>query len=258
MKALIVANWKCNPPSFKEAKLLWSGIRKGVRKIKKVKVVICPPFIYLPILTGLTGKGSGISAGAQDCFWENPPSGGGAFTGEISARQIYNMGCRYVILGHSERRKYFQESDEKINQKIKAALSENLIPLLCIGESKEEKDQGQAPQKIESQIKKGLVGISREKLKRIIIAYEPIWAIGTRIPCPPEDTYGTSILIRKIINNAFGKTLAKNIPVLYGGSVNSENAAGYIKEGGVQGLLVGSASLDSKEFVKLIKNVSKN
>ncbi len=207
MKPLIVANWKMNPPSLKEAERLFAA----VKNIKGAQVIICPPFIYL----------SAIKAnGAQDVFWENR----GAYTGEISPAMLKNIGVKYVIIGHSERRKHQKETNEIIAEKLKVALKVGLKPILCIDKV--------------SQIPKNIKGL--------IIAYEPLFAIGTGKACSPQ----RAKKMRLAINKAAGRAL-----VLYGGSVNSQNAKSYTKEAGFQGLLVGGASLKSKEFIDIIKNV---
>ncbi len=211
MKLLVVANWKCNPTTLKEAKFLFNAVGKGIKNFKNVEVVICPPFIYLPFLK---------AKGAQDCFWEEK----GAYTGEISPVMLKNLGVEYVILGHSERRKYQGETDEIINKKLKAAISAGLKPILCVANL--------------SQLGKSSKDISEE----IIVAYEPVFAIGTGKPCPPE----------------MAKKMRDKIDysrVLYGGSVNSQNAGNYIKEAGFKGLLIGGASLASKEFIEIVKRV---
>ena len=228
-KPLIVANWKCNPTTLAEAKRLLNSVKKGAKNIKNVEVVICPPFVYLA--TSNKQQATGIKLGAQDCFWEES----GAFTGEVSPKMLRNLGLKYVIIGHSERRKNFKETDEIINKKIKAALKNNLQPILCI-------------EKI-SQIKKALKGISKEKIKKIIVAYEPVWAIGTGRACGIPRARRVNLSIRKI--------LGKKISVLYGGSVSSQNAADFIKGAKFQGLLIGGASLDAKEFIKILKAVSR-
>ena len=229
MKLLMVANWKCNPTTLAEAKRLLNSVKKGAKDIKNVEVVICPPFVYLT--TSNKQQVTGIKLGAQDCFWEQK----GAFTGEVSPKMLRNLGLKYVIIGHSERRKNFKETDEIINKKIKAALKNNLQPILCI-------------EKI-SQIKKALKGISKEKIKKIIVAYEPVWAIGTGRACGIPRARRVNLSIRKI--------LGKKISVLYGGSVSSQNAADFIKGAKFQGLLIGGASLDAKEFIKILKAVSR-
>lgn len=221
MKYLIIANWKCNPVTLNEAKRLFNSTERGVKSIKNVEVVICPPFIYLFSLIKKSLQQT-IKIGTQDCFWEEK----GAYTGEISPLMLKNLGCQYVIIGHSERRKYQKETDEMINKKIKTALSVGLKPILCIANL--------------DQLEKGL----REISEKIIIAYEPLFAIGTGKSC----SIGRAIKMRAKIKYPF---------VLYGGSVNPKNAADYISKAGFQGLLVGNSSLKAKQFLEIITNVEK-
>lgn len=235
MKPLIVANWKMNPQALKGAKLLLNSIEKETRKVTNVEIVVCPPFIYLSNFFYGRGK-TMIKIGAQDCFWEEK----GAFTGEISAKMLKDLGCKYVIVGHSERRRYFKETDEMINKKIKAVLKIGLRPILCI-------------EKI-SQIKKGIKGIIKKDLKKIILAYEPVWAIGTGKACGIPEAKKVNLSIRKILMDSSSPT---SLYILYGGSINSQNARDFIKKAKFQGLLVGGASLNPKEFIKLVKNISK-
>ena len=224
MKSLIVANWKCNPTTLAEAKQIFSSIKRGIKNLKDAEVVICPPFPYLSIM-----QTPGVcKLGGQNCFWEEK----GAFTGEISPVMLKDLGCQYVIVGHSERRKYFQETDEVINKKIKAALGQDLNVILCVGKV--------------SQIKKAIKGLSKKQFKNLVLAYEPVFAIGTGKSCSIEKARKMRALIKE--------TLKANIKILYGGSVNSKNAFGYLKEAGMSGLLVGGASLDPKKFVKIIKS----
>lgn len=226
MKPLIVANWKCNPTTLVEAKKLFNSVEKGIKNVKNVEVIICPPFIYIPTLKA-QDPSSAISFGGQSCFWEEK----GAFTGEISPLMLKDIGCKYVIIGHSERRRYQGETDKIVNKKIKAALAVGLKPIFCIENI--------------SQIKKGLKNIQYSKfniLNSLIVAYEPVFAIGTGKPCPPE----------------MAKKMRDKIDyprVLYGGSVNSQNAKNYIEEAGFSGLLIGGASLASKEFIEIVKGV---
>lgn len=227
MKPLIVANWKCNPASLAEAEQLFNEVQKGMENAAGAGAVICPPFVYL---SALRPSGS-LSVGGQDCFYENK----GAFTGEVSPSMLKDLGCEYVILGHSERRKYQKETDELINKKVKAVLEENLKVILCI-------DKVQ-------QIKKGLEGIKADNFKNIIAAYEPLFAIGTGKACSVEKAGA----MRKAILSA----VKHGISVLYGGSVNSQNAADFIEKAGFQGLLVGGASLKAEEFIGIVKNVAK-
>ena len=221
MKKIIVANWKMNPASIHEAKKLFNAV-------KKTNAVICPPFIYLSLFKYRF-------LGAQNCHWEQL----GAFTGEASPKMLKDLGCKYVIIGHSERRKHFKETDEMINRKLKAALRIGMIPILCIGEKKGEN----AEKIVDSQINKDLKSIAKNDLKKIIIAYEPIWAIGTGNFCSTEKANKVRQFIKGKMNNK----------ILYGGSVDSSIANNYTKAG-FDGLLVGGASLNAEEFIKINKN----
>ncbi len=232
MKPLIAANWKMNPVSKKEAEALFEGIKNGVKGASS-EVVICPPFVYLSILKGLT-------LGAQDVYFEEK----GAFTGETSALILKNLGIEYVIIGHSERRKYFNETDEIINKKIKKALEAGLKIIFCIGETAEEKDAGKRNEVLQRQIQDGLKDVI--DIEYINIAYEPVWAIGTGNNCSVEQTKESIDFIRKFV--------PEKTRILYGGSVKSENSRAYIEEVGSNGLLVGGASLNAEEFVKIVKS----
>lgn len=239
MKPLIVANWKMNPQNAKEAKKLFEFVKRGIKTVKNAQVVICPPFVYLSELKGLT-------LGAQNVSREEK----GAFTGAISVLQLKDLKVEYIILGHSERRQYFHETDEAINKRVKKVLDAGLKPILCVGENMDE-------DKIvilEKQITEGLKSIPAKEIKNIAVAYEPVWAIGTRKNCSIDDTMGSVLLIRKIISNLYNREAANNMKILYGGSVNSKNSGEYIKNAGVDGLLVGGASLDAEEFIKIIKS----
>ena len=237
MKKYIIGNWKCNPITLKEAQHILMSVKEGIKELNNAEVVICSPFIYLPELRNLNSE-SNIKLGAQNCFWEEK----GAFTGEVSPQMLKDIGCEYVILGHSERRKYFQESDEIINKKIKKALEVGLKVIFCIGESEEERKAGKTKELLEKQLKKGLEGI----LNSVIVAYEPIWAIGTGKACEIPEAKEVNLFIKEKIP---GK------PILYGGSVNSQNGKNYVKEAGFDGLLVGGASLKAEEFINIIKSL---
>lgn len=256
---LIIANWKCNPQTLKEAKLLFNMVKKGAGDIKGVKVIICPPFTYFTTLDppasakAAAGKRpSSLKLGSQNCFFSAGP-----FTGEISPQMLRDLGCEYVIVGHSERRA-LGESDELINKKIKAALEIGLKPVLCIGETEKERKQGKTKEVLKCQLKKCLIDLEPEVHGlKFLIAYEPIWAIGSKNPCDFEDAKEVRIFIEEILAKILGKTKAESIPILYGGSVDSAIASDYIKESGMKGLLVGGASLDAKEFNSIIKKVAK-
>lgn len=236
----VVANWKCNPTNAKEAKKIATGILSAAKAAKGVETVICPPFCYLDEVLGAVKKV--VALGAQDCYWEE-----GAFTGELSAQQLKDAKCQYVIIGHSERRKHFGETNEQTNKKIKAALAAGLTPILCVGETREERVAGSITQPIEAQIKEGLAGVDVLQTT-VIVAYEPVWAIGTGQACSVEEAN----YVRQFVNNILGD----KVPALYGGSVNADNAASYLKDAGFDGLLVGGVSLKADEFSKLLANVS--
>lgn len=255
---LIIGNWKCNPLKLAQAQNLYRSIVSGLRKEakenrtkqhsfktknkKRARIVICPPFVYINDLVTLNKKlGADLEFGAQNCFWEES----GAYTGEISPKMVKSLGCRYVIIGHSERRLYFNETNEIINKKLKISLQAGLIPILCIGENKKDEEIGKTEEVLKVQLQEGLRSFENEKLaKDLIIAYEPVWAIGTGNFCDPEKASKVLYFIKQRINTK----------VLYGGSVNSKIAGEYLKVG-FDGLLVGGASLKVKEFIKIIKNV---
>ncbi len=223
MKKLIIANWKCNPKTLAEAKRLFNNV-------KKTKAVICPPFVYL---TEFNYK----FLGAQNCHWEES----GPYTGEVSPNMLKSLRCKYVIVGHSERRAYFHETDETINKKLKAALGAGLIPVLCIGEKKGE----DANLVVENQLFHDLNGISEKDRDKIIIAYEPVWAISTSGGEICSAEYAKKML--DFIKQRFGGK------IIYGGSVDSKIIKNYL-EVGYQGALVGGASLKADEFIKTVKN----
>ncbi|MFW6282992.1 MAG: triose-phosphate isomerase [Minisyncoccales bacterium] len=225
---IIVANWKCNPTNTKKVKQLLK-IEEGN---KKTKVIICPPFLYLDQTIKLT-KNKNIKIGAQNCFWENS----GSYTGEVSPLMLSNFNCEYVIIGHSERRKYLKEDSVIINRKIKKSL-ENLEDKVKEIENNKEIKKGRTFEVLKSQIKKALKGID----KKVIIAYEPRWAIGSGNNCDPEEVEKITNFIKKQIKTK----------VLYGGSVNKKNANDYLRKN-IQGLLIGGASLRPNEFNTIIK-----
>jgi triosephosphate isomerase len=258
IQKLIVANWKMNPQSLAEARELFNSVKNWIKRhsnvLKNIGIIICPPFVYLSniISSNLRHLTSNISLGAQNLFWEEK----GAFTGEISPRMLKNLGVEYVIVGHSERRQILGETDEMINKKLRAAIKTKLRPILCIGEKRREVGSRKY-EEIRNQLKKALKGIPNSSFRlpdSLIIAYEPIWAIGTGNPCKPEDAKEVLLFLKKLTRPL--SHLVTRPLILYGGSVNSKIAKDYI-EVGFDGLLVGGASLDSKEFIEIIKSVSK-
>ncbi len=249
-KKLVIANWKMNPISRKEAEKLFTGVAKGFSSLKKTEVVICPPYLYLEKLKKISKK---IILGAQDSFWGDI----GPFTGEISGEMLKNIEVRYVILGHSDRRA-LGEDNFSINKKIKGALSIGLIPILCVGD-KERNENHEYFNFVKNQIEEGLNGISKELISKVIIAYEPVWALSTTFPRKDEtkaDFLEMAIFIRKILTDKIGgKT---KIPkIIYGGSVNEKNISEFMSDGGIDGVLVGGASLDAKKFLEIIKITEK-
>lgn len=249
MKPIIIANWKMNPVSLKEAKKLFSSVCKKAKN-SKAEVVFCPPFVYFSIFS--VKFPNNVKIGAQNCYFEKA----GAFTGEISVFQLTDLKCKYVIVGHSERRKYFSETDLTVNRKIGSVLDNKMIPILCVGETQEQRDRGSVQDVLNIQLREGLRNILAAKLLKqsFLVAYEPIWAIGTGRPCDVEEGQKMRLLIKKILAKLYSQNIANHIGVLYGGSVNSSNAAGYVKESGFEGLLVGGASLKALEFSQIVKN----
>lgn len=246
VKKIIVGNWKMNPPISKDAEKLFSGVAKEISGVKKTEVVICTPFIYLEKLHKISRK---IILGAQDAFFEEK----GAFTGEVSGEMLYSTGVRYVILGHSERRA-LGETNELVNKKIKASLSAGLVPILCVGETLRDESHSYF-NLVKTQLEECLSGINKDLISKVIIAYEPVWAISSTInhhDATPADCLEMVIFIRKILSDKLG-VKAKMPRILYGGSVDDKEVQGFLKDGGVDGVLVGRASLDVEKFSNIIK-----
>ncbi len=243
-RKLIVGNWKMNPESKDEARKIASDVKRAMKNIRKTNVVICPPFVYLSPLSGVS-KGN-LFLGAQNANAERL----GALTGEVSFSELYQFNVRFVILGHSERRK-MGETDEIINKKIKSVVSSGLNAIVCVGESVRDRN-GDYFGFIRSQIHSALKDVNRKFLDRIIIAYEPLWAIGAKEAMQPRDLLETSIFIRKVLKDSYG-SLSESIQILYGGAVDKINCAQLIEEGNVSGFLVGRESLRPKDFIEIIK-----
>jgi len=252
MKKLIIANWKMNPKSLLEAESLWKKIIAVSKNSKNALVVVCPPFPFLPL--GKKLKSKSVATGAQDVF-RDPL---GAHTGEVSASMLTSLGVRYVIIGHSDKRKE-GDTNAIVNQKMITALKAKIEPILCIGESVRD-DNGFYLGFIKNQIHECLAHIPKNQVKNIIIAYEPIWSISTNpnaIEDTPEDSMEMSIFIRKVLSDSLSPTVAKDIRIIYGGSINDKNAEGFLSRGGVSGVLVGGASLDPKKFNSIINSGGK-
>lgn len=253
---LIIANWKMNPQKENEALRLFDSVSKAVLKLKNINLIFCPPFVWLDSISQkFRGfKGKNIFLGAQDIFWVNPPVGGppagGAFTGEISAGMLKSLGCKYVIVGHSERRWIIGETNQIINKKLTAVLNSDLIPILAVGEKNRDQNFLKF---LKNQLKESLGDLNSSQIKKIIFAYEPVWAIGTGVPDKPKDTIVAVNFIRKFLAERYNGI---NVSILYGGSVTSKNAGEFLKNSEIDGALVGGASLDAKEFIKILKIAS--
>jgi triosephosphate isomerase len=251
MKKIIIANWKMNPQTFKEAENLFLGIAKIAKLTKNTDVVVCVPYIFLPDLKKKNVKK--VSLGAQNVFYEDE----GSYTGEISLTTLKSLGVKYVILGHSERRA-MGENNEFISKKLLATLKKKITPILCIGESSRDYS-GDYLSFIKKQITECLTNIPKSQIKNIIIAYEPIWAIGKNAirEATPEEFIEISIFSKKIISDISDQKTAYQVRILYGGSVNSKNAEQFFQTGKADGLLVGGASLKVKDFSEIISIAEK-
>ena len=244
---IVAGNWKMNT-NVAEAVVLAAEIRDSLDAIKGIIKIVCPPFISLMAVRSLLDNSS-ISIGAQNMYQEEK----GAYTGEISPYMLANL-CEYVILGHSERRQHFGETDQSVNLKVKAALKANLNPIICVGELLSAREKGIAEEVVTNQLLTGLEEI--ESLHSVIIAYEPVWAIGTGIAATPEDAEDMMAHIRSTLNVKYGDPTSQEVPLLYGGSVKPENALELFQQPDIDGGLIGGASLIANDFTKIIKSAS--
>ena len=245
---IVAANWKMNPTDSDSALDLVRGVLSVARgHADRVEVALFPPFPYLMGVAEVLAE-SGVKLGAQDCFWE----ASGAYTGEVSPAMLKGW-CQWVIVGHSERRMYLGETDEMVSKKAAAALAAELSVIMCVGERAEEHNAGTADQVVTAQVKGGLAGCSADDSARLVMAYEPVWAIGTGKSADPEHAYKTMRLIRRVVGEMIGAGAARKVRVLYGGSVNSTNVQSYVELPLCDGCLVGGASLDAQEFAHIVK-----
>ena len=247
---IIVANWKMNPSNFKRVNTLIQGIKREIKKADKAHLIICPPFIYLSSVKKALVK-TKIKVGAQDLFWRNT----GPFTSAISGIMLRDLGCNYVIVGHSERRIVFGDTSEIVNKKVKAALQSKLNPILCVGEQLKERKSGKTFSILKKELGEGLRGVSRKNIKKVLIAYEPIWAVGARKSASSKEILEVTLFIRQIITRLYGKHISKRIKILYGGSVNVRNIRSIISGTPIDGLLIGRASLHSDQLSEIIKSL---
>ena len=246
---LIAGNWKMNKTTC-EAVELAQKLVESLKDVKDRDILICPTFTSLYSVHQVI-KGTNIKLGAQDVFYENS----GAFTGEISPIMLKDVGCEYVIIGHSERRHIIGERDELINKKVKAAINNGLKVILCVGELLEEREAGKTLEVVKTQVEKGLNGISEDEMKNVIIAYEPVWAIGTGKTAKPEDAQEVHVYIRELLSKLYSKEIANETIIQYGGSVKASNIDSLMAMQDIDGALVGGASLVAEEFTRIVKFV---
>lgn len=246
-RKFIAGNWKMNTDR-ESAVQLARNIVAHVGRIEEVDVALCPPSCYL-LAVHEELAGSRVSLGAQSMHFEKS----GAFTGEISPTMIRNCGCTHVIIGHSERRQFFGEDDELVNRKVISALSNSLLPIVCVGESLAEREAGQTMDVVGAQLRHGLVGVRPEQLRDVTIAYEPVWAIGTGRVATPQQAEEVHAYLRQVLTSMYGTDLAQVIRIQYGGSVKGDNAAGILSQPNVDGALVGGASLKAEEFIAIVQ-----
>ncbi len=243
---LLAGNWKMFK-TISEATALVQALKAGCAGISNREILVCPPFAALSTVRDLV-RGTNIRLGAQNMHWQLE----GAFTGEISPVMVKDAGCQYVIIGHSERRQYFGETDETVNRKTKAAFGQTLIPIVCVGETLAEREAGQQLQVVEEQVRGGLAGLKPAEAEKLVIAYEPVWAIGTGKTATPEQAQEMHQWIRKLLSE-FGNGAEQKIKILYGGSIKPDNIDMIMQQPDIDGGLVGGASLKAEDFSRIIK-----
>jgi triosephosphate isomerase (TIM) len=246
-KPILAGNWKMHK-TIREAHAFMEGFLPLVSDVTDREIVICPTFTALAALSSQVSD-SVVRLGAQNMHWEVQ----GAYTGEIAPGMLKDAGCQYVILGHSERRQYFAETNEIVNKKVKAALANRLVPIFCVGETLAEREAGQTEILIEIQVREGLAAIAAVEADKIVIAYEPVWAIGTGRSATSEDANNVIRFIRGVVTSMFGNEVSQAMRILYGGSVKPETIAELMGQSDIDGALVGGASLDAAGFAKIVK-----
>jgi triosephosphate isomerase len=249
-KPIIAGNWKMNK-SIDEAVSLASDVKRDLGDFMDAEIVVCPPFTALKAVCD-TITGTQIKLGAQDMHWEKE----GAFTGEISAGMLRDVFCRYVIIGHSERRAFFHETNETVNMKVKAALAAALRPIMCVGETLDERKAGVMKDVVRAHVERGLQG-TQDAISNVTIAYEPVWAIGTGQTATPQQAQEVHAFIRGLVAKMFGEAAASGMRILYGGSVKPANAKELFGQPDIDGGLIGGAALDAKSFVDIAHAVLK-
>ncbi|MBP2628837.1 MAG: Triosephosphate isomerase, bacterial/eukaryotic [Firmicutes bacterium] len=246
-RPIIAGNWKMHNTGAQGVALV-KELAKLTADAKGVDIVVCPTFTTLSTVASALA-GTNIHLGAQNMHWEKK----GAFTGEITAEMLKDVGCQFVIIGHSERRQYFAETDETVNKKVKAALEAGLMPIMCVGESLEERQAGITEEIVGQQVRAGLADLSKEDVASIVIAYEPIWAIGTGLTATADQANDVCAFIRLTVSEMLGFETAVKTRIQYGGSVKADNIAELMGKGDIDGALVGGAALDAVGFSKIVK-----
>ncbi|MCG0277462.1 MAG: triose-phosphate isomerase [Thermanaeromonas sp.] len=248
-RTIIAGNWKMYKTSG-EARRLVEDLKPLVGA-SEVEIVVCPPFTALAAAAN-AASGSNISVGAQDIFWEDE----GPYTGEVSGPMLKDLGCRFCIIGHSERRQYFGETDANVRKKVRAAFRSGLIPIVCVGETLAEREEGKTLEVCRRQVEEGLEGLTSEEASKLVVAYEPVWAIGTGRTATPRDAQEVIGFIRELISKMYGEDAARQCRIQYGGSVKPENIAPFMEQPDIDGALVGGASLDPVSFAAIVNTAA--
>lgn len=249
-KTIIAGNWKMYK-TLKDGQELVVALRRDLYQLESLDIVVCPPFTLLAYLADAL-ETSNIALGAQDCYWQDE----GAFTGEVSPRMVKDTGCQYVIIGHSERRQFFGETNETVNKKVKAALMQGLTPIMCVGEMLAEREKGETFKVLEDHVQNGLKEIGAEDILKIVIAYEPVWAIGTGKTATPAQAQEAQKYIRDLLRKMYNNDVAESVRIQYGGSVKPDNITELMRQPDVDGALVGGASLTAASFTEIVKKAS--
>ncbi|MBI5573216.1 MAG: triose-phosphate isomerase [Elusimicrobia bacterium] len=244
---LIAGNWKMNKTVGETVELV-TQLKQKLSDVRNREILVCPPFTSLVVAKEVI-KNSNIKLGAQNMYFEKS----GAFTGEISPLMLKDIGCEYVIIGHSERRQYFGETDESVHKKMRVAFENGLFPIVCVGETLQQREQNETFSVIERQVRIGLTGLTGEEPKILVIAYEPVWAIGTGKTATPQQAEEVHAFIRKLYSEIYGKDAAESVRILYGGSVKPDNFSEIMRQPNIDGGLVGGASLKADDFIKLVR-----
>ncbi|MDD5135831.1 MAG: triose-phosphate isomerase [Candidatus Omnitrophica bacterium] len=246
-RVIIAGNWKMNK-NISESIDLANAIKRSLYNVEEVEIVVCPPFTSLSDVNEIVLE-SNIKLGAQDVYWEKE----GAFTGEVSSPMLKNVGCEYCIVGHSERRQFFGETNETVNKKAKALLKEGIMPIVCVGEKLEDRKANKTFDVIKDHVTNSLAGLTKEDMRKVVIAYEPVWAIGTGVNATKEQAQEAHKYIRALLKDMFDGTVAESARIQYGGSVKPDNIKELISQEDVDGALVGGASLKADPFVQIVR-----